>query len=123
MTQHDGPEAIDEIDIFVAVDVPDARTLRTIRDDGIDHLLPLRAETRHDARIGEYLAVLLRQALRFGRPPRDPVDQNASDAALAVPSVLSTLPVCGGLYGPNALVSSPVGLLGGDRRTGIRTRR
>ena len=52
--------AVDEIDIFVAVDVPDPRTLRAGADDRIDHLLPFRAEARGRARIGEDLTILLR---------------------------------------------------------------
>ncbi len=35
--------AIDHIDIFIAVDIPDLRTLGTLGDDGIDKLLPFLA--------------------------------------------------------------------------------
>src|SRR5207253_10914375 len=84
VTQHDGPEAVDDIDVLVAVDIPDARTLRTVRDDRIDHLLPLATKTRHDTRVGQYLAILLRKAFRFGGAPRDPVNQNVEMLLLLV---------------------------------------
>src|SRR5579862_568580 len=45
MAQHDLPKAIDEIDILVAVDIPDPRPFRAVGNDRIDHLLPLLPES------------------------------------------------------------------------------
>src|ERR1700676_1487958 len=64
MTEHDGAEAVENVDVFVAVDVPETRALGAIRKNGIDDFFPLRAETGNHPRIGEVLTVFLRQALR-----------------------------------------------------------
>ncbi len=52
VTQHDGSETVDEIDVLVAIDIPNARPLRAVRDDRVDHFLPLGSKTRYDTRIG-----------------------------------------------------------------------
>ena len=63
-------EAVEDVDVFVAVDVPDARSLGLDAGDGIDHLLPLAAKPGGDARVGEHAAIALRQRLRL-RGARD----------------------------------------------------
>ncbi len=47
------PIAVDQIDVFVAVDVPDARAARAVADRGINDLLPLRAKAGRGPRIRE----------------------------------------------------------------------
>ncbi len=59
MTEHDRSKAIQDVYVFIAVNVPQPRAFRLRGDDRIDHLLPLHAETGHDARIGKNAAVLL----------------------------------------------------------------
>ena len=59
MTEHRLAIAIDEIDVLVAVDVPDLRSLRLGGDQRIDQFLPFTAEARHRARIGKGGAILL----------------------------------------------------------------
>lgn len=73
--------AVDEIDIGVAVDIPDPGTLRPGGDDRVDHFLPVRCEAGDGARIGQNRTVLVRQPLR-GRgladiELRQPVDMAA----------------------------------------------
>ena len=60
--------AVDEIDILVAVDVPDPRALRARADDGIDELLPLGPKAGNRARIGENGPIGFGQALGAGGP-------------------------------------------------------
>ncbi len=51
-------EAVERIDVFVAVEVPDVRALRTVDDDLVDDFLELRTEAVDHARIGEVRPVL-----------------------------------------------------------------
>ena len=46
-------EAVEEVDVFVAVDVPDARAARAVADQRVDQLLPFRPEAGRRAGIGE----------------------------------------------------------------------
>src|SRR5882724_8109374 len=64
MSQHDRSEAIQDVDVLVAVYIPETRTLGLVCDDRIDHLFPLRTEARHDTRVGQYTAIFLRHLLR-----------------------------------------------------------
>src|SRR4029079_15754534 len=75
MTEHDRPEPVDKIDVLVAVNVPKARALRTIRDDRVDDFLPLRPEARDNPRIGQNASVLLRHQLRFCGSRGVPIDK------------------------------------------------
>src|SRR5690349_19687233 len=58
-------EAVERIDIFVAVDVPHLRALRTLDDDLVDDFLELRTEAVDDARVGEMFPVLHGVRLRL----------------------------------------------------------
>ncbi len=59
-------EAVDQIDVFVAVEVPQLRPGGAVDDDRIDQLLPLGAEAGGRTRVGQHGAVLLGVALRPG---------------------------------------------------------
>ena len=70
MPQHNRSEAIQNVDVLVAVQIPETRTLGLVCDDRVDHLFPLCAEAGHDTRIGQYTAIFLRHLLRRRRLPR-----------------------------------------------------
>ena len=58
--KHDRAKAVDEIDVFVAVNVPDARAARAVADQRVDQLLPFRskpAAARGSASVGRAATV------------------------------------------------------------------
>ncbi len=63
MAEEGLPIAIDEIDVFIAVNVIDARTARAVADHRIDEILPFLAEPGGGARIGKNRPIVCRQAL------------------------------------------------------------
>ena len=65
VAKHDGAEAVQAVDVLVAVDVPEARSLGAVGDDRVDHLLPLDFEASDDARVGEMWTELLRLGFRL----------------------------------------------------------
>jgi hypothetical protein len=74
--------AADEVDVFVAVHVPDPRALRAVREDRVDHLLPAQPEALHGARIGEDAAGRLRRGLGLGRAAHGFGDERVDVALL-----------------------------------------
>ena len=60
------PEAHRDVEVLVAVDIPDLRSGRAGGDDRVDELLPREAEPRHGAGIGEVRSVLGGRTLRSG---------------------------------------------------------
>ena len=67
VAEHDGAEAVQKIDVFVAVNVPEIRALRAHSDQRINHFLPFRPEAGDHAGIGEHPPILFRLLLRGGR--------------------------------------------------------
>ena len=61
-------EAHREIDILVAVDVPEPGAARTLGDERIDHLLGRAAKPGRQARIGQPFAIRLDERLRASGP-------------------------------------------------------
>ena len=57
-------EAVQGVDVLVAVQIPQVRALGAPDDDLVDHLLQARAEAVDDARVGRVWAVLLRVVAR-----------------------------------------------------------
>ncbi|CAB3969489.1 hypothetical protein BCO9919_03787 [Burkholderia cenocepacia] len=68
-------EAHREIDVLVAVDVPQPRTGRAIADDRIQHLLGRKAEADRGAAVGQHRARRLHRVLRFPGARRVAHDQ------------------------------------------------
>src|SRR5271170_7671771 len=68
MPEHDCAVSIHDVDILIAVDVPDPWSLRSLRYKRIDHLFPLRAESGDGTRVGKMGSRLCCQSLRFRRP-------------------------------------------------------
>ena len=60
--------AVDQIDIAVAVDVPDLRPSRSLAQDRIDEFFPLAAKARRGTRVGQDGAMGLRRLFRARRP-------------------------------------------------------
>ena len=59
VAERGGAVAVDQVDVLVAVDVPDpASPERGGTRSGIDELLPFRAKARRGARIGEHRAIV-----------------------------------------------------------------
>src|SRR4051794_30053840 len=75
MAEHRLAEAIDQIDIRVAVDVNQLRSLRSGDDDRVHHILPLTAEARCRARVGKRHTMSLCESLRAGGFPGVTRDQ------------------------------------------------
>src|SRR6185369_9333048 len=65
--EENGTEAIDEIDVAIAVNVPEISAFGTLGCNRIEDFLPARAESRDRARVGQVLAMSLRQFLGFAR--------------------------------------------------------
>ena len=57
-------EAVQGVDVLIAVQIPQVRALGAPDDDLVDHLLQARAEAVDDARVGRVRAVLLRVVAR-----------------------------------------------------------
>src|SRR5258706_2086460 len=68
VAEHDGTEPVENVDVLIAVYIPQARTFGTHGDDGVDHFLPLGAKTGNYARVRKACTVLLRHALGLGCP-------------------------------------------------------
>ena len=58
VTEHAGAETHYEIDVLIAVHIPNLRTIRASRQDGIDHFLPVAVEARDGSWIGEDRPIL-----------------------------------------------------------------
>ena len=67
VTEHDRPKAVQNVDVLIAVHVPQARAFGAHGENGIDHFLPLRTEAGNDSRIRELRSILLGHALGFAR--------------------------------------------------------
>ena len=74
-------EAVERVDVFVAVEIPDVRALRTVDDDLVDDFLELRAEAIHHARIGQVRAMFGGVFLRLLRA-RDVAAHESAEARL-----------------------------------------
>ena len=70
MTKRGLTVAVDHVDIFIAVDVPDLRTLGTLGDDRVDEFLPFLAEAAGGTRIGKHRTIGLRTGLGGSCPGR-----------------------------------------------------
>ena len=75
-------EAGQQVDVFVAVQVPEPRALGAVDDDRIDQVLPQRIEAGNHARVGHQLAVLLAERLRLRGAPGIPADEGIHPGAL-----------------------------------------
>ncbi|VWD35692.1 hypothetical protein BLA50215_05005 [Burkholderia lata] len=75
VTEQMHAEAHREIDVLVAVDVPQPRTGRAIADDRIQHLLGRKAEADRGAAVGQHRARRLHRVLRFPGARRVAHDQ------------------------------------------------
>ena len=84
MAEHGLAVAVHQVDVFVAVDVPDLRSLGARGQDRIDQLLPLPAEARGGARIGQHRAILLRARLGERHAPVQPAHQLLDIVALGI---------------------------------------
>src|SRR5215217_4367453 len=82
MAEEQRAETHSDVQILVAVDVPDLRTNRLVDDDEVLHLFPERTETGSFAAVGEIWAILLREALRVLCFPVDAFDQRVQVALL-----------------------------------------
>ena len=60
--EHHASIPIDDVDVLIAIDIPDTRSLGAIGHQRIDHLLPLRPVPGHRAWIGQPRPRLLRSA-------------------------------------------------------------
>ena len=76
--------SVDQIDEFVAVGIPQLRPLRSLRDDGEDHLLPFGPEPRSRARVGEITAMPGSLRLRGRHPGAVLRDEIVDEAALLI---------------------------------------
>src|ERR1700682_957276 len=65
MAKHDRTEAVQDVDVFVAVHVPEPRTLGAIREDRLDDFFPCYAEAVNHSRSSEGRAILFRHGLRL----------------------------------------------------------
>ena len=59
------PEPVDQVDVLVAVDIPDSRALGAIADHRVDQFLPFRPEPGRRPWVGQDVAVLLGIGLGF----------------------------------------------------------
>src|ERR1700730_9714330 len=84
MAEHDGAEAAENVDVFVAVDVPKPGAFRPQSKNGIDHFLPLCPEAGNDSWVSKARTELLRHALGFRRPLRAAVDEVPDVVLLAL---------------------------------------
>src|SRR5262245_23393171 len=75
MTQHDSAEAVHDVDIFVAIQIPDTGALGAIGHQRINHLFPHGAESGNCSWICQASAVSLGIFLRLGRAPGVAGDQ------------------------------------------------
>src|SRR5262245_53960542 len=77
-------EAHDDVDVFVAVDVPQPRAARAPAVDGIDQLLPEPAESHRCPPVGQGAPISLRQLLRRRRALAIAADEMAEIGLLSV---------------------------------------
>ena len=63
MAKETGAKAVQNVDIFIAIDIDQARAFRFHGDDLIDDLFPQPVEARRRARVGMHAAVLRGQRL------------------------------------------------------------
>ncbi len=63
VAQEVGAETREQVDVLVAINVPDARAFGPVCHDGVDQVFPLRVEARDHARVGHHLAVFLTEGL------------------------------------------------------------
>jgi hypothetical protein len=59
MAEQAQAEAQRDIDILIAVNIPDLGSFGAICDDGVNEILPQRIESRHGTRIGQHTPVFL----------------------------------------------------------------
>src|SRR5579875_653114 len=83
MTKGCRPKAVQQIDINVAVDIPQLRALGTDRDDWIDDFLPFRVKPGGNTRIGKNGPRCLSELLGSPRAACVALDQIGKEPALS----------------------------------------
>ena len=81
-------EARQQVDVLVAVQVPQAGAIGAVDDDRVDQVLPQRVEAGHHARVGHDLAVLLAERFGLARAGVVACDEVVKPAALGGGEVL-----------------------------------
>ena len=83
MAEKIGAETVEQVDVLVAVHVPQAGPGRTVHHNRVDHFLPLPIEARNRARVGVVAAMALHVIFRAGGFARDAGDETIQELILS----------------------------------------